>query len=382
MSPFDPTIDASFREYADLQLRRNALLTEGKEQDPEFDHIEDRMTELWETLDETQRNSANGMGSDLNWIRRKGLPAPMSRKAQEVSRAEQDELLAALQSNEWHRLLYYLRVCSPTILAANLAYRRGQAYNAIGFPSYSIGFYELAADLEPSNASLGVAAILALDQVNPARALSRAEHVLTSSVRYPMAVVAMSAMIALHYAEAEGLSIDTTRYRRILEDAIKRLPLEPVSAAGSAMVYQFVAFGFEIIGDLPSALKCYEEGLRLSPDNEILLICKGMLLYGNRTNEAVEAFRRVISNEGTALVWPYYYLAHYFLVQRNYDDSARMAQQAWERATTDPIRAELLEWQAICLSVNGYPPGLVRPWFEKAVSLDPSNERIDRKSVV
>ena len=332
MSPFDPTIDTNFREYADLQLRRHNLLMYGKEQDTEFDQIEDRMTELWEKFDVTQRQSVNGMGSDLNWIRRKGQLPPKSHGAEEVTPAERQELLDARLLNEWHRFLYYLRVCSPTIPAANLAYLRGQAYDAIDLPSYSISLYELAADLEPSNASMGVIAMRAVDRVDHARALSRAERVVASSVQFPPAVVAMSTVMILRRDEAEGRTIDKARYRSILEDAIKRLRLEPLSDAGQTMVYQLAASGFETIDDLPTALKCYEEGLRLSPDNEVLLIGKGLLLYGSRTDEAVGAFRRVVSNEGTPLVWPYFFLAHYFLLRMNYDESVKMAKQAWERA--------------------------------------------------
>src|SRR5437762_3383480 len=99
MSSFDPTMDAVFRESAELELRCHYLLLEGKENTTESLAAEGRMTVLWEKLDDVQRRSLNGMGSDLNWVRRKGEPPPKGRKGpEEVTAAEQQELVAAIGS--------------------------------------------------------------------------------------------------------------------------------------------------------------------------------------------------------------------------------------------------------------------------------------------
>ena len=66
MPEFTPAIDAVFREYADLELRRHHLLLGGKEDSPEIAAAEDRMDELWTKLDDVQRRSLSGMASDLN----------------------------------------------------------------------------------------------------------------------------------------------------------------------------------------------------------------------------------------------------------------------------------------------------------------------------
>ena len=380
MSPFDPTIDTNFREYADLQLRRHGLLMSGREQGPEFDQIEDRMTELWEKFDAAQRQSENGMGSDLNWIRRKGQPPPKGRKAEEVTPSERQELLAARMLNEWHGFLHYMRICASTIPAVNLAYLRGNAYDAIGFPTYAITFYELAAELDPTNPAIGVIALRAVDRVDPEKALRRAGQVIASPFQFPPVVVAMSAVMVLRRDEEGGHPMERDRYTAVLNETVRRLSIEPPSDSGQAMTYQLAASGFEILGDLTAALRFYEEGLKISPDNEVLLIGKGLLLYGSQTETAVEAFRRVVSNEGSPLVWPYFFLAHHYLLRQNYSESLKMGKQARARATTNPVRAELFQWQAICLSESGYPPGVVRPLFEKALSLDPSNERIRKNS--
>jgi len=143
MREFEPTIDAVFREYADLGLRRHQLLSAGKDDSAEVAEAEERMDTLWPRLDEVQRRSLKGMASDLNWIRRKGEPPPKGRKTPvEVSEQDQQELSAAIRSKEWHRILHYLRLCAPAFQAASLARERGIAYEAIALPGYARVFSE------------------------------------------------------------------------------------------------------------------------------------------------------------------------------------------------------------------------------------------------
>ena len=152
MSPFDPTTDAVFREYADLELRCHHLLLEMKENAPELAAAEDRMDVLWEQLDEVQRRSLKGMGSDLNWVRRKGESPPNGRKdPTDVPPLEQQELMAAIGSKEWHKVLHDLRLCAPLFPVITLAHLRGSAYDAIGFPTYASVFYEQASFFAPAD---------------------------------------------------------------------------------------------------------------------------------------------------------------------------------------------------------------------------------------
>jgi hypothetical protein len=141
MSEFEPTIDAAFREYAELELRCHKLLVEGREDSLEISQAEDRMEELWPKLDNTQQRSLRGMASDLSWIRRKGEAPPKGRRTPEdVVPAEQQELLAAVKARAWHRILHFLRLCAPNFQPSALARERALAYDAIGFPNYAKTF--------------------------------------------------------------------------------------------------------------------------------------------------------------------------------------------------------------------------------------------------
>ncbi len=112
MPDFTPKTDAAYREYADKQLRRHFLLVDGKGDSDEAAEIEERLSALWEGMDQTQRHSLNGIASDLNWLRRRGTPPPKGRAASEVADAELQQLQAAQNAQDWYATLHHLRVCA------------------------------------------------------------------------------------------------------------------------------------------------------------------------------------------------------------------------------------------------------------------------------
>ena len=70
------------------------------------------------------------------------------RKAREaVTATEQQELVAAIGSKEWHKTLHYLRLCAPVFPIVTLARLRGTAYDAIGLPAYAKEVHKRAAEV-------------------------------------------------------------------------------------------------------------------------------------------------------------------------------------------------------------------------------------------
>lgn len=127
-----PTIDLRFRNYVELQLRRHALLARGVEDGPEIAEVEDRLEEIWDRLDETQRQGVKGIGSDLNWVRRNGSAPPRGRSAETVTEAELASLADAESRRDWPAVLHYLRECAPVLSTEELARRRVAAYSGAG----------------------------------------------------------------------------------------------------------------------------------------------------------------------------------------------------------------------------------------------------------
>jgi hypothetical protein len=85
MGPHTPTIDDTYRRYADLLLRHSRLLAERGDEDAETEAVEEEMTRLWDHLDAVQRQSLAGLGSDLNWARNGCQLAPRSRRSEDVT---------------------------------------------------------------------------------------------------------------------------------------------------------------------------------------------------------------------------------------------------------------------------------------------------------
>lgn len=134
MNPSSPTVDSTCRSFVELLLRRHRLLANETSDSTEIDALEERMTALWEKLDESQRQSLNGLGSDLDWARRHGAAAPKARKAEEVSETDKANLAAAEAAQDPHAILHWLRVCSPAMELKDLAQRRRRAYTWAGLP--------------------------------------------------------------------------------------------------------------------------------------------------------------------------------------------------------------------------------------------------------
>lgn len=141
------------------------------------------------------------------------------------------------------------------------------------------------------------------------------------------------------------------------------------------MIYHSAALGFHLLGNFPEARHAYEEVLRISPDNATVLVGLGLLLYGREDENASHLFARAAALQ-SPLVMPYLFLAHYHISRHNFVEALAFCSQALARTTSDPVRAQLLEWAAICESELSFPDEAVKVLFLKARELDPANERI------
>jgi hypothetical protein len=151
ITSYDPRFDQAYMEYTEMLLRRHFILLNGAETSPELEGIDEQLTLIWDQLDESQRKSLNGMGSDLNWVRRRGKLAPKARKEREITTEDGKELNDALSNKQWNKLLYFLRVCSAQISAERMALMRAQAYENLNLERVASVFYEFATQMDQSN---------------------------------------------------------------------------------------------------------------------------------------------------------------------------------------------------------------------------------------
>jgi hypothetical protein len=146
MNPKAPTIDKTFRRYADLLLEHHRLLSGGKDDAADTEAVEEEMSRLWEQLDAAQRSSLSGLGSDLNWLRRHAAPAPKARTAADIT--DSQALASALKSSDWHTALHFLRACAPQVPVLEQATIRSTAWSQLGFADVARTFAEFAKEME------------------------------------------------------------------------------------------------------------------------------------------------------------------------------------------------------------------------------------------
>lgn len=149
-------LDALYREYAGILLRRHVLLVAGKAEGDEADALEDELSAVWEALDEPRRQSLKGVGSDLNWVRRDGAPAPKGRRAEEVDSQEMERLAVVEAARDWPATLHFLRLYAPLLPQHDLARRRQRAYEGAGLPDLARVFGAFADRIAPAPDRAGV----------------------------------------------------------------------------------------------------------------------------------------------------------------------------------------------------------------------------------
>src|ERR1019366_7406551 len=124
---------------------------------------------------------------------------------------------------------------------------------------------------------------------------------------------------------------------------------------------------------MQAALKYYAEGLQADPDNDGLLVARGMLLYG--TSLRAEADFELAIRRGSPVIWPYFFLAHHFLVNGRFQECRMLCERALEMPGSDAVKSELYEWLAISQTELGFPVEIIRKSFEAAIRLDLGNDR-------
>jgi hypothetical protein len=157
MDPLTPTANDAYLRYADLLVRYQCLLAQGKQDAEETESLEEEMNKAWESLDPGQRKSLSGLASDLNWVRDKGAPPPRGPRAEDVSPEDFQAVIKAKNDKDWHLMLCLLRHCSLRIPVFQLAWLRGVAWEELKEPRIAWLFYNFAVEAEPGNRPAAIA---------------------------------------------------------------------------------------------------------------------------------------------------------------------------------------------------------------------------------
>jgi tetratricopeptide (TPR) repeat protein len=356
------------------------LTIEGRDESPEADAIRDATDAPWEALTDAERKRVSGLSEDLYSI---SEPADeRTRPNNPQAQAKLIDASIARESGQWDRALALLRRWGEYVPPALLSYLRGSIWLDAGDPATATLFFDHAASLEPENGIFVEFLLHALDLANPEEALRRAEDILARDRSYAPAVVARACDIELRATRSAPDADASAVYRRlipVLERALKRVEDDNENGVDQtvyALTIGLLGFSYEFLGDNQKAIQYYSQGLQLDPNDVALLTARGILLYGSSPG-AVADFELAVRN-GCPVVWPYYYLAHDYLVSGRFEECRAMCERGAHVPAPDSVRSELAEWKAISQAHLGFPIDMVRTSFEDALRLDPSNDRARR----
>lgn len=141
-----PIRDANFDAHVRALLDRHACLSVDPES-PDVAAAEFVMESVWDKLSEPQRAAANGLSSDLSWVRRLGAPPPKGRvdgTTVEAGRAFD----AAKSAGDYFLALHLLRPLWPALTGEQLAAYRADLYFRAGLWAVSAVFSAFQAGLE------------------------------------------------------------------------------------------------------------------------------------------------------------------------------------------------------------------------------------------
>lgn len=354
------------------------LIAEGKDDSPEADAIRDASDGPWEALSETERDRARWVAEDLYSIYEEppaGLQ--MTREAQSGLNAAYE----AKQKGEWDKALALLREWRAYVDAALLSYLRGSIWYDAGDRATAALFFQHAYKLDPNNLSNAAMFLSSLSSADPGAALVEAEKILHDHRKVSPVIYVRAAEIKLMSArllsDAEGNRI-FAQLEPGLKDAMYVAEHEPkkIDATTVVMALGLLAFGYEFQDRWQDAVDHYTTALQIDPDNDGLLVARGMILYGSH-NQAIKDLERAVQLD-SPLIWPYAMLAHHALNTHRYKECIRLCEQALMKKGSAAVKSEIQEWEAIAQAALEYSPGSIEQAFEQATRTDAANDRAKR----
>jgi len=380
------TATQSFGAHAfDLVARGTILLhqliADGKGDEPEADAVRDSLDAPLASLSMSERERARMLSEDLYSLTEM-KPDRELKAASADTQAGWQAFYNAKQRRQWDVVLDLIRKLQDNLPLVLLSYLRGLTWAGAGKYEIASAFYAKAAAIEPRG-NYPAFYLDALNKSNPTKARGVARKVVNSPDEYSAPTVIQAAHVLAAAARPlpanEARAIETGLIP-VVERAMKALERDKEQESESyIMAALLIGSAYEHKGDTRAAYDYYSRGLSVDPRNDTLLILRGMLMYGISPG-AISDLELAVAL-GSKMIWPYFFLAHHYLVRNRLDDCRRFCERALDLCASAPMRSELLDWQAVAEAQLAFPAERVRRLFEDAIRLDPHNERAKKNLV-
>jgi tetratricopeptide (TPR) repeat protein len=380
MIPRPLTMSANYLAIVRGLRELHQLAIAGRQDSPEADAVRDATDASWEALTDAEKKRITGLSEDLY-----SITDPQKAAAREMNPQAQSRLVdvyQARQRGEWDRVLELLRRWAAHIDPPFLSYLRGSTWLDAGDPATASLFFEHAWGLQPDNGNYLGTHLYTLQRCAPVEAQRLSETILQDPEKYPPVAVAQASNIVFGSAQRLPEGEASQHFRRLIPllkstlDRIEKGDEGGVDGSTYSITCALLGFCHEFLGENQAALGHYSQGLAADPTNDSLLVARGILLYGE-SPRAVTDFELAAQHK-PPVIWPYFFLAHHYLVTGLFDQCRSLCERASEMSGSDAVKSELAEWLAISQSELGYPVETVRNSFDTALRLDPTNERARR----
>lgn len=285
------------------------------------------------------------------------------------------------QTRDNRRLLRALPLAERALQPGRADYYRSRVAQAFGYPQLALLAIEEALMAAPEAPGFVHQRLDLLEVVNLDRALAEAR------VRGRVAstpVVVLAACAGVYDVAARRCEEPERRglLRELLEvtDRFEHAPGR-ATAPRDVVALLHVARGFALlhVGQQEHGLAELSAAVDANPDSAQALAARGLETYPS--DDGIRDLERAVELDPTSL-WPTYYLAHHYIQTHDWRRAEELSSAALRLEPQSPMRANLLEWQAIARFQNGGDLAEARAQFGAALELAPDNEHLRRNIAV
>lgn len=365
--------------YESQLIDLHRLAAEGKGDSDGADSLRDAMEFPERELSDEELSRLNGLSADLYMLsgREQYEPSDSETVTPDQLRAR---IQAAWQSEEWDTVLRLFRRGEAGFSQDQIAYLRARAYEKLHHLHPASLFMRQASILNPSSVayqSMSLELLLRLGQHQ--EAFTVAEQTLNDP-NAPLFLRILAAEILVNVAQERDLEVARPIHEQVvreLREILRSPAFLELPTAGQVLGFLDLAASLEKLGQFAEAIAAMTEALTVQPNNDRVLVARGLLRAREDPTEAVTDFQLAVE-QGTLSVTPYLFLAQHFLVHRNFREALRLAERGVPLSRNPRIVAQLRQSIAIAGFALGVPETEVLREFQVALELDPLNEGIQR----
>jgi len=369
-------------EYEALLKRLHELNATGRGETEEADLLRDEMDRPYGELDAEEIERLRGLSADLQMLQDDEIFEPLEPGEDAAERTPEQLrqwLQAARDSGDLETALAVMRKGPLPIARDQIAYLRASLYASLGHPATALLFMRYAAQLAPQNETYELMLLRILMQAGrEEEARSRAVTHLQNESSTPSLLVQSAAVL---YQAMRGPLVQNDN--SVYEQAIQGLERALVQAdrpeafipAVAISGYAMLGVYLQKLGRTQEAHKAFDEALARDPDNNDVLVARGLLRLETHPDDAYKDFQRA-AECNTADFKPYFYLAHQALGEARYEDCLRWCAKVLEKTENPRMRAQVIQWAAIARYELHHPAVMVQRAFETAITLDPLDQQI------